>query len=261
VSAIRVLVAGAKGRMGALTCETIHRSEGLALVGGCARGDDLRAAIATTRADVVVDFTLPDVVRANALAIVEAGARPVIGTSGLTAAAREELAAACARRRLGGVVAPNFAIGAVLMMRFAELAARHLREVEIQEAHHPGKKDAPSGTAIATAEAIARGRAAAGGGGKDSKSASKSDPPSSSAPVATPAARGHLHAGVPIHSTRLPGILAEQSVVFGELGQKLVVEHVAYGREAYMPGVVLACRRVVALDRLVVGLDALLFGE
>jgi len=242
---IRVAVNGARGRMGALVCEALAAEAGFSLVARCGRGDDLPAALRAARPDVVVDFTLPAAVRECALAIVDAGARPVIGTSGLDAAGRDELARRCEAKRLGGVVAPNFAIGALLMMRFAALAARHLGAAEIREAHHPGKLDAPSATALATAEAIASAR-----------------PPGRPlpAPPAPPdPARGLLHAGVPIHSTRLPGILAEQSVLFGAPGQKLVVEHVTYGREAYLPGVLLACRRVLHLDRLVLSLDRLLF--
>jgi 4-hydroxy-tetrahydrodipicolinate reductase len=250
---IRVLVNGALGRMGATTCAALEKAEGLELAGRADRGDDVATAIAASRADVVVDFTLPDVVRANALAIVEAGARPVIGTSGLDAAALDELARRCAARRLGGVVAPNFAIGAVLMMRFAALAARHMSAVEILEAHHPGKKDAPSGTALATADAIAAARA--------QKGASAATDAAGREGGAESLARGLRRAGIPIHSTRLPGVVAEQSVVFGDAGQKLVLEHVTYGREAFMPGVLLACRRVVTLDRLVVGLDHLLLDE
>jgi 4-hydroxy-tetrahydrodipicolinate reductase len=255
---IRVLVNGARGRMGALACRTIEATEGFVLAGGAGRGEDLAVAIRNAKPDVVVDFTLPDAVRANALVIVDAGARPVIGTSGLDAATREELARRCAARRLGGVIAPNFAIGAILMMRFAALAARHLQAVEILEAHHPGKKDAPSGTAIATAEAIVAARAEAPS--SIPATASRAGQASSTTPPpAADAARGAIHSGIPIHSTRLPGVIAEQQVVFGELGQKLVIEHVAYGREAYMPGLLLACRKVMTLDRLVVGLDALLF--
>ncbi len=231
--------------MGALTCRVVEAAEDLELAGRCGRGDDLAAAVARARADVVVDFTRPEAVRANALSIVNAGARPVIGTSGLDAAAIDELARSCAARRLGGLIAPNFAIGAVLMMRLAAIAARHMSAVEILEAHHPAKRDAPSATALATADSIAAAR----GGGL------------AAAPAADGAARGLHRSGIPIHSTRLPGIVAEQSVVFGEVGQKLVIEHVAYDREAFMPGVLLACRRVTTLDRLVVGLDRLLLDD
>jgi len=245
---IRVAVNGAAGRMGQLACAAIAATKDLELVARCVRGDDLAAKIRTTRADVVVDFTLPDAVERAALATVEAGARPVIGTSGMSAEARARLSQRCAERRIGGLIAPNFAIGALLMMRFAELAARWLPAVEIVEAHHPAKKDAPSGTAIATADRIAAARAAAA-----------LVPP---APV-TPdlAARGELRHGIALHSLRLPGVVAEQQVVFGDTGQKLVIEHVAYGRDAYMPGVLLACRGVMALDHLVVGLDSLLFAD
>jgi 4-hydroxy-tetrahydrodipicolinate reductase len=237
---IRVVVNGAAGRMGALAVAAIRESGDLELAGTCGRGDDLGKAIAEARADVVVEFTRPDCVRANALAIVEAGARPVIGTSGVAGATRGELMRRCEEKKLGGILAPNFAIGAVLMMRLAEIAARHLPALEIVEAHHATKVDAPSGTAIATAERVARVRG-----------------PSMSPPGGV--ARGELKSGVPIHSLRLPGVVAEQKVWFGELGQKLSIEHVTYSREAYMPGVLLACRKVMKLDHFVVGLDEVLF--
>jgi 4-hydroxy-tetrahydrodipicolinate reductase len=238
---IRVVVNGAAGKMGSLAVAAIGACEDLELVGRCGRGDDLAATIRAGRADVVVDFTRPDCVRANALAIVEAGARPVIGTSGVDGATRGELKRRCEENKRGALLVPNFAIGAVLMMRLAEIAAQHLPAIEIVEAHHASKVDAPSGTAVATAERIARVRG-----------------PSMSPPGGV--ARGELKAGVPVHSLRLPGVVAEQSVWFGELGQKLTIQHVTYSREAYMPGVLLACRRVMKLDHLVVGLDELLFG-
>jgi 4-hydroxy-tetrahydrodipicolinate reductase len=238
---IRVAVNGAGGRMGALAVLAIGECADLELVASCGRGDDLAAAVRAARADVVVEFTRPDCVRANALAIVEAGARPVIGTSGVDGATRGELQKRCAERQLGGILAPNFAIGAVLMMRLAEIAAHHMPAIEIVEAHHATKVDAPSGTAIATAERVGRVRG-----------------PSLSPPGG--AARGELKSGIPVHSLRLPGVVAEQKIWFGELGQKLSIEHVTYSREAYMPGVVLACRKVMKLDHFVIGLDELLFG-
>jgi 4-hydroxy-tetrahydrodipicolinate reductase len=237
---IRVVVNGAAGRMGGLAVAAIKEADDLELTAACGRGDDLAAAIRDARADVVVEFTRPDCVRANALAIVEAGARPVIGTSGVDGATRGELMRRCEEKKLGGLLAPNFAIGAVLMMRLAEIAARHMPAVEIVEAHHASKVDAPSGTAIASAERIARVRG-----------------PSMSPPGSV--ARGELKSGVPVHSLRLPGVVAEQKIWFGELGQKLSIEHVTYSREAFMPGVLLACRKVMKLDRFVVGLDELLF--
>jgi 4-hydroxy-tetrahydrodipicolinate reductase len=239
---IRVLVNGAAGRMGALAVAAIRATDDLELAGTCGRGDDLAAAIGNARADVVVEFTRPDCVRANAIAIVEAGARPVIGTSGVDGATRGELMRRCEEKKLGGILAPNFAIGAVLMMRLAEIAARHMPAIEIVEAHHASKVDAPSGTAIASAERVARVRG-----------------PSMSPPGGV--ARGELRSGVPVHSLRLPGVVAEQKIWFGELGQKLSIEHVTYSREAFMPGVLLACRGVMKLDRFVIGLDELLFGS
>ncbi|MBM4013593.1 MAG: 4-hydroxy-tetrahydrodipicolinate reductase [Planctomycetes bacterium] len=243
---IRVAVNGAHGRMGRLACAAIEAAPDLELVARSGRGDDVVAAARAGGAEVVVDFTLPDVVGGAARAVIAAGIRPVIGTSGMTQVLREELAAACAARRLGGVVVPNFAVGAIVMMRLAELAARFLPAVEIVEAHHAQKQDAPSGTAIATAERLAAVRVACGSKGV-------------AAGAVESRARGEERAGIRMHSLRLPGVVAEQSITFGETGQKLVIEHVAYSREAYMPGVLLACRGVMKLDRLVVGLDDLLF--
>jgi 4-hydroxy-tetrahydrodipicolinate reductase len=218
------------------------------LVARIGRGDDLVAAARAGGAEVVVDFTQPDAVGPAARAAIAAGLRPVIGTSGVTPGLRDELVAACGSRRLGGVLAPNFAIGALLMVRLAEIAARFLPAVEIVEAHHEHKKDAPSGTAIATAERLAAVR-------RDGGSASSASTGASGESLA----RGEARSGIRVHSVRLPGVVAEQSIVFGEVGQKLVIEHVAYSRDAYMPGVLLACRRVVHLERMVVGLDELMF--
>ncbi len=245
---IRVAVNGAHGRMGRLACAAIEAASGLELVARTGRGDDVVAMARAGRAEVLVDFTLPDVVGAAARAAIAAGIRPVIGTSGVTTALRQELEAACAARGLGGMLVPNFAIGAIVMLRLAELAARHLPAVEIVEAHHAQKKDAPSGTAIATAERLAAIRAAPA-------------PAGAASPDTEPRARGEARSGIRVHSLRLPGVVAEQSITFGETGQKLVIEHVAYSREAYMPGVLLACRGVMKLDRFVVGLDDLLFTD
>ena len=171
--------------------------------------------------DVVVDFTEPDVALPNALACLRAGVHVVVGTTGFDVAALEGVGGANA------FVAPNFAIGAVLMMRFAAQAAEHMAAAEIIELHHEGKLDAPSGTAARTAElmAAASGRA----------------PP-------------------PIHSVRLPGLLAHQEVILGDLGQTLTIRHDSLSRESFMPGVLLAVRRIGTLERSpVVGLEALLF--
>ena len=218
---IRVGVAGAAGRMGMATCAAIEAADDLALAG---RADP---ALGTTLAsilggcDVVVDFTTPDSALANARECVAAGVHVVIGTTGFDAGALEGLTGA------NVFVAPNFAIGAVLMMEFAARAARHMAAAEIIELHHDRKLDAPSGTAARTAElmAAASGRPAP-----------------------------------PIHSVRLPGLVAHQEVILGDVGQTLTIRHDSLERESFMPGMLLAVRLVGGLERSpVVGLEHLLF--
>ena len=216
---IRVGVAGAAGRVGAAVCEAVEQADDMQLTG---RADpQLGVALADILGDcdVVVDFTTPDAALGNARACVQAGVHAVIGTTGWDP---EELREIGSQRRANVFVAPNFAIGAVLMMRFAVEASKYMAKAEIIELHHDGKLDAPSGTAKRTAEMI----------GGD----------------------------VPIHSVRLPGLVAHQEVLLGGLGETLTIRHDSLARSSFMPGVVLACRRVGALDRSpVVGLEHLLF--
>jgi 4-hydroxy-tetrahydrodipicolinate reductase len=226
---IRVAVAGAAGRMGATVCAAVEGAPDMELVG---RADPVLGVAleeVLPDAEVVVDFTQPDTALANALACVEAGAHAVIGTTGFDI---EPLRAARTPEGLpkaNVLIAPNFAIGAVLMMRFAAEAARHMAGAEIVELHHDAKLDAPSGTAKRTAELMA---AARGGGEKP----------------------------VPIHSVRLPGLVAHQEVILGDVGQTLSIRHDTTGRESFMPGVLLAVRRVGELrESPVVGLEQLLF--
>jgi 4-hydroxy-tetrahydrodipicolinate reductase len=223
---IRVAVAGAAGRMGQTVCEAVQGAEDMELVG---RADPLLGTAledVLPDAEVVVDFTTPDTALSNALACVRAGVHVVIGTTGFDPAALSQ-ARPAQRISANVLIAPNFAIGAVLMMRFAAEAARHMPRAEIVELHHDAKLDAPSGTATLTAQMMA----AAGGG----------DPP-------------------PIHSVRLPGLVAHQEVILGDLGQTLTIRHDTTSRESFMPGVLLAVRRVGELDRSpVVGLESLLF--
>ena len=221
---IRVAVAGAAGRMGETVCAAVNGAQDMELTG---RADP---ALGTTLgrccgdADVVVDFTQPDTALENALTALAAGVHVVVGTTGFDPA---PLAAAAAASPANVLLAPNFAIGAVLMMRFAAEAAAHMAKAEIIELHHDGKLDAPSGTAKLTAELMA---AATGG------------------------------AAPPIHSVRLPGLVAHQEVILGDLGQTLTIRHDTIGRESFMPGVLLAVRRVGELpEPLTVGLEALLF--
>jgi 4-hydroxy-tetrahydrodipicolinate reductase len=220
---IKVAVAGAAGRMGETVCEAVMGAEDMELV---ARVDPLigiSLADVLDDAQVVVDFTQPETALANALECVRAGVHVVIGTTGFDPAPLYEVE----RPSANVLIAPNFAIGAVLMMRFAAEAARHMRSAEIIELHHDGKLDAPSGTAKRTAELMA---AASGG-----------EPP-------------------PIHSVRLPGIVANQEVILGDLAQTLTIRHDTIGRESFMPGVLLAVRRVGTLQHSpTVGLESLLF--
>jgi 4-hydroxy-tetrahydrodipicolinate reductase len=247
---ITVLVSGAKGRMGQEVVRAVRAEADLRLVGETDLGDDLAGAIRSSRAQVVVDFTHPDAAAANTEAILRSGASPVVGTTGFTTddiRRLQELATSFGR---GGVIAPNFAIGAVLLMRFAAEAARFFPDVEIIELHHERKVDAPSGTALKTAELI-RERLDRAGAAPNPASR-----PGGHEIVA--GARGGKYLDIPIHSVRLPGFVAHQEVIFGGPGQILTLRHDAPARESFMPGVILAVREAPALERLVYGLEAIL---
>ena len=218
---IRVAVAGAAGRMGATVCEAVTGADDMELTGRADPSLGVALADVLPNADVVVDFTRPDTATQNALECVAAGVHVVIGTSGFDL---EPLRAASGANVF---FAPNFAIGAVLMMRFAAEASRYMAKAEIVELHHDRKLDAPSGTAARTAEMMVQ---ASGGG-----------------------------AMPPIHSIRLPGLVAHQEVIFGDLGQTLTIRHDSIDRLSFMPGVLLAIRRVGSLtESPVVGLEHLL---
>jgi 4-hydroxy-tetrahydrodipicolinate reductase len=223
---LRVAVAGAAGRMGETVCRAVEGADDMALVARAdpALGQTLADALATGP-DVLVDFTIPSTALANAREAVAAGVHVVIGTTGFDPSELEDLRGAAANV----FVAPNFAIGAVLVMRFAAEAARHMARAEIIELHHDRKVDKPSGTAARTATLM---REAAG-----------DDAPE-----------------VPIHSVRLPGLVAHQEVILGDVGQTLTIRHDSVDRESFMPGVLLAVRRVGSLDDSpVVGLEKLLW--
>lgn len=244
---ISVIVNGASGKMGTLACETIELHPEFQLVARCGRGDNLGHIIESSGADVVVDLTSAAAVRENSLTILAHNARPVIGSSGLSAEDIEELDSICKEKKLGGLIVPNFSLGAVLMMHFSALAAKLLPDVEIIEAHHPQKLDAPSGTAMKTAEMI---------------NASRKHPPESLAlKEIVEGARGGQFQQVPIHSMRLPGIVARQSVIFGSQGETLTISHESIDRHSFMPGVVFSCQQVMQLDHLVYGLESLLLGS
>ncbi|MES2998159.1 MAG: 4-hydroxy-tetrahydrodipicolinate reductase [Pseudomonadota bacterium] len=241
---IRVLVNGASGRMGKTTVSAIHNEKILELVGETQRADNLKKAIQTSNANVVVDFTNASVVFENAKKIISAGAHPVIGTSGLLPKQIEELQQICNKQQWGGIIAPNFCISALLMMRFSEQAARYFPEVEIVETHHEKKLDAPSGTAVKTAELIATAR--------------KVNPLPKKIHETLPGSRGACKDQIPIHALRLPGFLAKQDVIFGHLGGNLTITHETIDRNAFMPGVILACKKVMGLKKLIYGLETLL---
>jgi 4-hydroxy-tetrahydrodipicolinate reductase len=225
VMSIRVAVSGAAGRMGEAVCEAVEAAADMDLVGRADPALDVDLAAVVEGADVVVDFTTPEAAPGNVRACLEAGVHAVVGTTGFDLVALSE-AVDGARGDGKCFVAPNFAIGAVLMMQLAREVAPHMHECEIIELHHDGKLDAPSGTAQRTAELIDE-------------------------------AGGNVHE--PIHSVRLPGLVAHQEVVFGGEGQTLSIRHDSTDRRSFMPGVLLAVRKVGELpERFTVGLEKLL---
>jgi 4-hydroxy-tetrahydrodipicolinate reductase len=223
--------------MGSAVCNAVREDEELELVAEIGASDSLEGVL-DAGADVAVEFTVPDSVKRNTAWLLERGVHTVVGATGLGEADLKELEALTGPANL--FVAPNFAIGAVLMMRFAEQAARYLPDVEITELHHPGKVDAPSGTALRTARLISEAR-------RGEPARADEDP-----------ARGLLVDGVPVHSVRLPGLVASQEVVFGGTGQTLTIRHDSIDRTSFMPGVLLAVKRIATLPGLTVGLDTLL---
>jgi 4-hydroxy-tetrahydrodipicolinate reductase len=250
---IRVGVLGAAGRMGRQVCDAVAATDDLELAaaidpdhaGTEVAGVEIAAspeALSTERAAVAVDFTLPTSVMANARWCLSHGVHAVIGTTGITPEDLEELRGLTSGGGTNCVVAPNFALGAALLVRFAAEAARFFDAAEVIELHHDGKVDAPSGTAIATARAIGAARrgewSAPGPAGADT--------------------RGTKIDGVQVHAVRLPGLVAHEEVLFGGPGQVLTIRHDAMDRAAFMPGVLLAIREVADRPGLTVGLDALL---
>lgn len=260
---IRVFVAGASGKMGQEVIRSILKHDDLLLVGASSSrhrerdvgfvvgvprvGVDISGPLDTeilrvSGADVLVDFTNPHSVLKNAKTAIMAGVVPVIGTTGLDAAEIEEIRALVLEKHVGAFIAPNFAIGAILTIRFSREAAKYFPNVDIIELHHDQKLDAPSGTAIKTAEVMSEVR----------------EPQSQGHPneyEKIPGARGADICGIHIHSVRLPGLIAHQEVIFGGLGQSLTIRHDAFSRETYMPGVMLAIRKASELTDLVIGLE------
>ena len=244
---LRVGVLGARGRMGSETCRAVDAAEDLDLVAMVEAGDWL-FGVADAGAQVVVDFTSPAVVLDNIRWCIDQGIHCVVGTTGFDA---ERLATVQRwvdeAPGVGVVIAPNFAVGAVLTMRFAAIAARFFESVEIIELHHPNKVDAPSGTASRTASLVAAARAEAGLGTMPDATA-----------TALEGARGARVDGVPVHSVRLAGLVAHQEVLLGTTGETLTLRHDSYDRVSFMPGVLLAVRSVASRPGLTVGLESLL---
>lgn len=257
MAVIKVAVAGAAGRMGREVVRAVSGASDMRLVaavdtkeagdagavaGLAANGvmisTDLAATLRSVEVDVLVDFTVARAAFENVATAIANNVKFVVGTSGMGGEAVGELIRRADAAKVGGAIVPNFALGAVLMMRFARAAAKYFPACEIIELHHDGKVDFPSGTAKATAHEVASGRGDTVGKGD--------------------AGRGVVELGVPIHSVRLPGLIAHQEVLFGGAGQLLTIRHDSMGRDSFMPGVLLAVRKAVHLDHVVLGLDPLL---
>lgn len=244
---LRVGVLGAAGRMGSQVCRAVEGADDLELVAALDAGDDLRCLV-SSGAQAVVDFTTPSSVMGNLEFCIEAGLHTVVGTTGFTQARLDTLRRLLADTPgVGCVVAANFGIGAILMMRFAALAAPYFESVEIVELHHPDKVDAPSGTAARTAGLIAAARAEAG-----------LPPVPDATAEGLPGARGAQVDGIAVHAVRLRGLVAHQEVLFGGVGEQLTIRHDSFDRVSFMPGVLLALRAVGDRPGLTLGVEELL---
>ncbi|AEI41376.1 4-hydroxy-tetrahydrodipicolinate reductase [Paenibacillus mucilaginosus] len=259
---ITVAVAGASGRMGREVVKMVLGDPVLKLAAAVSRSaagqdagrmagldscgvevrSDLESALAETRPDVLVDFTTPHSAVAHTRLAIEYGVRPVMGTTGYTPEDIEELDKLCRDKGIGGLIAPNFSIGAILMMKFAAEAAKYMPHLEIIEYHGDQKLDAPSGTAVKTAELISEARQELRQGNPDEKETIEGS-------------RGGYYNGFRIHSVRLPGVFAQQEVVFGAFGQTLKIRHDSYDRAGYMPGVNTAVKKVMTHTGLVYGFE------
>lgn len=262
---IKIVVAGFKGKMGMTATKMVRDHEGFELVGvldphaketnlnelaefstvDVPIFNDKETVVKTVKTDVWIDFTIPSVAYENTRFALEQGIRPVVGTTGFSETEANELVNLSQKQALGGLIAPNFAIGAVLMMQFSAKAAKYFPDVEIIEMHHDNKLDAPSGTAIKTAEMIYAERGEHQQGHPDEKES-------------IPGARGADYHGMKIHSVRLPGLVAHQQVQFGSTGEGLTIRHDSYDRASFMTGVALGCEKVMDLKELVYGLENLL---
>ncbi len=255
---IKVGVCGACGKMGRAVIEAVSKETDMELVaaidvvstdeelGGVMVENSLENALKTKQIDVVVDFTNPELVYNHTKLILENNVRPVIGTTGLTNQQLEEIKNLSQSKSLGCLIAPNFAVGAVLMMMFAQKASKYFSNAEIIETHHNNKKDAPSGTAIKTAQLMAEER---------QKFGADNCPETE---TLTGSRGGTTVEGIHIHSVRLPGFVAHQEVIFGSQGQALTIRHDSFDRVSFMPGVVLSVRQVMEKSEFVYGLENIL---
>lgn len=262
---IKIIVAGPRGKMGSEAVQLINETDHFSLaavVDSKNAGktvadldglpqleapvyDDLEQCLQEVEAQVLIDFTNPSVGRKHTETALKYGVRPVVGTSGFTEADVKELSSLAEKHDTGAIIAPNFAVGAVLMMKFSKLAAKYMGDVEIIEQHHDRKLDAPSGTAVKTAEMISEVRESKQQGHPEEKETMEG-------------ARGADHDGLHIHSVRLPGRVAHQEVIFGEDGQTLSIRHDSIDRKSFMSGVRLAVETVTGINVLVYGLDNIL---
>jgi 4-hydroxy-tetrahydrodipicolinate reductase len=244
---VPVAVIGASGRMGRTVVHAVEAASDLRVAAAVDMGWS-PTAVASSGARVAVDFTVPSVTEANVHALIDLGIHAVVGTTGWDGEALARVRAhAAVRAGIGVLIAPNFALGAVLAMRFAAVAARYFETAEVIELHHPNKVDAPSGTALHTATAIAKARASA-----------RLGPVPDATATALDGARGADVEGIRVHSVRLTGLTAHEEILFGNPGEQLTVRHDSFDRASFMPGVLLAVREVARHPGLTVGLDAYL---
>lgn len=241
---IKVAVLGAKGRMGSEACKAVAAATGLELVAQIDVGDSLDLLV-SSGAQVVIDFTHPDAVMGNLEYAINHDVSVVVGTTGFDDAKLNQIKSwLSAHPKVGALIAPNFGLGAVLMMQFAAKASKYFESVEIVELHHPNKADAPSGTAARTAELITEAR----------RSVNKEPMPDATT-TSLDGARGALVGEVPVHSVRLRGLVAHQEVILGDLGETLTIRHDSIDRTGFMPGVLLGVRNVVTHPGLTFGLE------
>jgi 4-hydroxy-tetrahydrodipicolinate reductase len=240
---IKVAVLGARGRMGSEVVKAVNEAKDLELVAQLDLGDSLDSLV-TSGAQVAVDFTTPDSVMANLEFLISKNIHAVIGTTGFDDARIAKIKSLLASSKSGVLIAPNFAIGAVLMMEFATKAAKYFESAEIIELHHPNKVDAPSGTAARTAELMSAAR---------KEAASPAMPDATSTSLA--GARGATVGDIPVHSVRLRGLVAHQEVLLGGIGETLSIRHDSIDRVGFMPGVLLGVRQVVTHPGLTFGLE------